>query len=133
MANRGNSGLRKLPESSHFHNMKQTFSANRGQTPETFLTCCKSEFEPRSAVHHHYPLVKSLSLPLNYPVGPQAWRGFSLFLADLVLTHSDQLSPFPSVFRSLFSTSCERAKSVVRKMSPLKIKGLAKFWDRQFF
>ena len=60
---------------------------------------------------HHYPLVKSLSLPLNNPVGPQAWRGFSLFLADLAFTHAAQILPISALSRSLFSTSCERLKS----------------------
>jgi len=45
------------------------------------------ELGHKSRYGHHYPLVKSLSLPLNNPVGPQAWRGFSLFLADLVSVH----------------------------------------------
>jgi hypothetical protein len=60
---------------------------------------------------HHYPPVKSLSLPVNNPVGPQAWRGFSLFLADLAFTHAAQILPISALSRSLFSTSCERLKS----------------------
>jgi len=70
---------------------------------------------------------------LKNPVGPQAWRGFSLFLVDLASSHFARLSPFLALSRSLFSICCERAKSRVRKISPLQIKGLAKFWDRQFF
>jgi hypothetical protein len=70
---------------------------------------------------------------LNNPVGPQAWRGFSLFLADLAPTHPAQILQFPALSRSLFSTSCERAESRVRKVNPLQIKDLAKIWDRQFF
>lgn len=101
--------------------------------PQTCLRACKSGFEPRSALHHHYPSVKSLSLPLNNPVGPQAWRGFSLCLADLGPTHPAQILQFPALSRSLFSTSCELAESRVRKTNPLQIKDLAKIWDRQFF
>ena len=48
--------------------MKLTISANRGQTPESFLTCSESEFEPRSALHHHIPLAQLFS------VGPFFWE-----------------------------------------------------------
>jgi len=82
---------------------------------------------------HHYPMVTSLSLPLNNPVGPQAWRGFSLYLADLASRRVDRIPRFLAVFPSLFSTSCERAKLQVHKISPLQIKGLAHFWNDHFF
>ena len=92
---------------------------------------CGRGFKSRQL--HHYPPVKSLSLPLNNPVGPQAWRGFSLLLADLASIHSSHPYPFPALSRSLFSTSCEPVKSVVRKMLPLIIKDLGNYWDKQFF
>ena len=61
--------------------MKLTISANRGQTPESFLTCSESEFEPRSALHHH------TQNPTLHPVGfflttPAYSLGFQRVLAD---------------------------------------------------
>ena len=35
------------------------------------LNRCKTEFEPRSALHHDSPSAKSFSLLLNKPVGPK--------------------------------------------------------------
>ena len=34
------------------YNTKRKFPAMQGQTPEAFLTCWESEFEPESAFHH---------------------------------------------------------------------------------
>jgi len=106
---------------------------NAGCTTSVVSLPQSCERRHKSLGGHHYPPVKSLSLPLNNPVGPQAWRGFSLFLADLASTHPAQILPFPTLSRYLFSTSCERPKPRVRKMTPLQIKGLPNFPDRQFF
>ena len=41
--------------SSIFTTRNKQSAQTGGQTPESFLACCKSEFEPASAIHHHTP------------------------------------------------------------------------------
>jgi hypothetical protein len=80
----------------------------------------------KSLSGHHYTPVKSLSLPLNNPVGPQAWRGFSLLLADFVLPDAPRFTQDLSCFVLSFSVSCELEKSRVHKMTLIEIKDLKK-------
>ena len=78
----------------------------------------------RSTTHHHYNLQRhSLCISIN-PVRPQAWRGFSLLLADFA-THSRAcFGPFTPVFPLSFSALCKRANGQVRKAEFFKINTL---------
>ena len=105
-------------------------SASRGHSPATVLTCSESEFEPRSAFHHHKPSAKSFSLFL---INPVLQEGNGVFLADLSQSHASRFPRFSTLSCAFFSTSCGRAKRQVRNIIPLQIKGLSSYWGRHFF
>lgn len=86
-----------------------------------------------AAVHHQSLLQRRpLCIPIN-PARPQAWRGFSLLLADLAPTFRGRFRAFFPLFPLSFSARCGRAKRQVRKAKSLKISDLGNTSNPEIF
>ena len=86
-----------------------------------------------SIVHHQSQLQRAaLCTPIN-PARPQAWRGFSLLLADLAPTFRGRFLAFFPLFPLSFSARCGRAKPKVRKAKSLKISDLGNTPNPEIF
>ncbi len=90
-----------------------------------------SAFAPR---FHHQSLLQRcpLCIPIS-PARPQAWRGFSLLLADLAPTRRGRFPAFSPLFPLSFSAPCGRAKRQVRKAKSIKISALGNTSDPEIF
>ncbi|NKA67778.1 hypothetical protein GO288_01552 [Ralstonia solanacearum] len=86
------------------------------------------------SIVHHQSLRQRVSLctPIN-PARPQAWRGFSLLLADLAPTFRGRFRAFSPPFPLSFSLPRGRAKPKVRKAKSQKISDLGNAPDPGFF
>ncbi len=94
---------------------------------------CKSLSAFAPTVHHQSLLQRRpLCMPIS-PARPQAWRGFSLLLADLAVTLGGRFRAFSPLFPLSFSTPCGRAKRQVRKAKSLKISDLGNTSDPEIF
>ncbi len=86
------------------------------------------------SIAHHQSLRQRVSLctPIN-PARPQAWRGFSLLLADLAPTLGGRFRTFFPLFPLSFSARCGRAERQVRKAKSLKISDLGNTPNPEIF
>lgn len=86
------------------------------------------------SIAHHQSLLqrRPLCIPIN-PARPQAWRGFSLLLADLAPTFRGRFRAFFPLFPLSFSARCGRAKRQVRKAKSLKISDLGNTSNPEIF